>query len=50
MFRHYIIPYYDHYQDNPVISLMGGLAPRYNSLLNVTLSHKKYHVTTYQYK
>ena len=49
MFRHYIIPYYDHYQDNPVVSLLGGRAPRYNSLVNVNLSHKKYHVTTYQY-
>lgn len=50
LFRHYIIPHYDYHNDHPVVSMIGSDATPYDVLINVNLAHKKYHVTTYQYK
>ena len=49
IFRHYIIPYYDYMSDVDAVSRLSGLSRRYDEL-NVNLSDKKYHVTTYQHK
>ena len=49
LFRHYIVPHYDYYHDHdhPVISL---ISRPYDINININLVHKKYNVTTYEYK
>ena len=47
LFRHYLVPDYDHYQDNPVVCTTD--LP-YDVNVNKNLVHKMYHVTTYEYK
>ena len=50
LYRHYIIPHYNYYDDSPVVCFVGGDATPYDSSINVNQAHKKYHVTTHQYK
>ena len=50
LYRHYIIPNYNYYDDSPVVFFADADETPYDSYINVNKAHKKYHVTTYQYK
>ena len=47
LFRHYLVPHYDYYKDQPVVSLC---SVPYDVNVNKNLVHKMYHVTTYEFK
>ena len=50
LYRHYIIPNYAYYLDISVIHLLPGSSEEHFLHTSVNLTHKKYQVTTYQYK
>ena len=50
LYRHYIIPDYNYNLDIGVLLLLGGSSEEHFHYTNTNLPHKKYHVTTHQYK